>query len=76
MLYPVDIAAACPLVKTYDIFGIVVVYGLEIAELAVPGSVVRYAEGGLHVDAIVVMKPHEVDLSAVNTSRRCWQRYR
>lgn len=42
MVDAVDTAAARPLVKADNIFGIIVIYGLQIAELTLTGRFVRH----------------------------------
>lgn len=42
MVDAVDTAAARPLIKTDNIFGIIVTYGLQIAELTLTGRFVRH----------------------------------
>ena len=64
MVDTIDAAAACPLVKTDNIFGVVVTYGLQIAELTLTGRFVRHEIRGLYVHYLVILPGYEVDLSS------------
>lgn len=49
MVDTVDIAATCPLVKTDNIFGIIVTYGLQVSELTLRGRFVRHDISGVYI---------------------------
>lgn len=60
----VDTAAARPLVKTDNIFGIIVTYSLQIAELTLTGRFVRHDISGLYIYHLIIATGDEVNFTS------------
>ena len=63
MVYAFYIAAACPFVKTYDVFRIIVGDSLQIAKLTLLCGFIMHEIRRLYVDHILIYPCHKIDLT-------------